>query len=92
MTCLEHLIENTLCSFEKGKSSEDIHKQIKEDINLEYSGITADQCWEIYQYMWYTFIYARDEKLQSETAQKVYNSFGFDVDGVLEELGANIRK
>ena len=92
MTCLEHLIENTLIAFEKDKSSEDIHKQIKDDINLEYSGITADQCWEICQYVWYTFIDMRDEKVQTETAQKVYDSFGFDIDGVLEDLGADVRK
>ena len=92
MTCLEHLIENTLCSFEKGKSSEDIHKQIKEDINLEYSGITADQCWQICQYVWCTFIDMRDEKVQAETAQTVYNSFGFDIDGVLGDLGASVKR
>ena len=92
MTCLEHLIENTLCSFEKGKSSEDIHKQIKEDINLEYAGITADQCWEICQYVWFTYTYYRDFKIQEQTAQKVYDCFGFDIDNVLRDLGAETKK
>ena len=51
MTCLEHLIENTLCSFEKGMNSDDICKQIQNDINLGYAGITVDQCYEICQYV-----------------------------------------
>lgn len=56
MSCLEHLIGNCLYNFEKGKSIEEIEKAIEDDINLEYAGITDDQCWEICQYVWYRYI------------------------------------
>lgn len=56
MTNLEHLIENCLCEFEKGRSSEEIKQSIKKDINFENAGITAEQCYEICQYVWCVFV------------------------------------
>ena len=64
MTCLEHLIENTLCNFEKGKSIEEIEKGIETDINLKNAGITKEQCWEICQYVYCVFIWNNYEKIQ----------------------------
>lgn len=64
MTCLEHLIENTLCNFEKNKSIEEIKEGIKSDCNLEYAGITKEQCWEICQYVWCTFILDNYDKIE----------------------------
>lgn len=55
MTNLEHLIENCLCCFENGYSYEEIKNSINNDINLKYSGISAEQCYEICQYVWYVF-------------------------------------
>lgn len=52
MTCLEHLIENTLCNFMRNKSVDEIKEGIKKDINLTNAGITPEQCWEICQYVW----------------------------------------
>ena len=63
MTCLEHLIENTLVSFEQNKNIDEIKKKIENDCNLEYSGITKEQCWEICQYVWCCFIFGRYEKI-----------------------------
>ena len=56
MTCLEHLIENTLVRIERGEGYKNILEHIKNDCNLEYAGITPDQCWEICQYVYYVFI------------------------------------
>jgi len=62
MTCLEHLIENTLEAFKRHEGHEAISKHIEEDPNLQGAGITADQCWEICQYVWHTFVASeRDE-------------------------------
>ena len=66
MTCLEHLIENALCNFEKHKSIEEIEEGINSDCNLEYAGITPEQCWEICQYVWCTFILNNYEKIDSK--------------------------
>lgn len=64
MSCLEHLIENCLCDMEEDLSYEQIMKNIKKDINLKYAGITADQCWEICQYVYYSFILGRYQKVE----------------------------
>lgn len=64
MSCLEHLIENCLCDIEEGLSYEQIMKNIKKDINLKYAGITADQCWEICQYVYYSFILGSYQKVE----------------------------
>lgn len=64
MTNLEHLIENTLYNFESNKTTEEILKAIDNDINLKESGITAEQCWEICQYIWCCFIADRYEKVK----------------------------
>lgn len=56
MSNLEHLIENCLCNFERGLDSNEIRERISKDINLEYSGITVDQCYMICQYIWCTFM------------------------------------
>lgn len=64
MTNLEHLIENTLYNFELNKTTEEILKTIDNDINLEESGITAEQCWEICQYVWCRFIEDRYKRIK----------------------------
>ena len=66
MTNLEHLIENCLCDIEAGKSTEEIMKNIKNDINLKYADITPSQCWEICQYVYYTFIMGHYEKIEKD--------------------------
>lgn len=53
MTCLEHLIENTLDNFSKRKSLQEICDRIREDVNLPGSGITVEQCYEICQFIFY---------------------------------------
>ena len=55
MTNLEHLIENCLCDFEEGKSTEQIFEDIRKDINLKEAGITPEQCYEICQYVYYSW-------------------------------------
>lgn len=56
MTCLEHLIENCLCDFRDRKSAHQIREGIRKDINLKYAGITVDQCFEICQYVYYSWL------------------------------------
>lgn len=62
MSNLEHLIENTLCRIEKDyddkvyRSYEDQLAAIKSDTNFEEAGITAEQCSEICDYIFYTYI------------------------------------
>lgn len=53
MTCLEHLIENTLDSFSKRESLQEICDRIREDVNLPGSGLTVEQCYEICQFIFY---------------------------------------
>lgn len=53
MTCLEHLIENTLDNFSKRKSFQEICDRIREDVNLPGSGLTVEQCYEICQFIFY---------------------------------------
>lgn len=53
MTCLEHLIENTLDNFSKRKSLQEICDRIREDVNLPDSGLTVEQCYEICQFIFY---------------------------------------
>lgn len=57
MTCLEHLIENQLARFEEHpeKTYEQYIDDIKSDINFEDAGITAEQCYEITQYVLYSY-------------------------------------
>ena len=57
MTCLEHLIENQLARFKEHpeKTYEQYIDDIKSDINFEDAGITAEQCYEITQYVFYTY-------------------------------------
>ena len=43
---------------------EEILKTIDNDINLEESGITAEQCWEICQYVWCRFIEDRYKRIK----------------------------
>ena len=56
MTCLEHLIENCLCDFKNGRSARQIREGIRKDINLKYAGLTADQGFEICQYVYYSWL------------------------------------
>lgn len=53
MTCLEHLIENTLGDFSKKKSIQEICENIEKDVNLSGSGLTAFQCYKICQFIFY---------------------------------------
>ena len=53
MTCLEHIIENTLCRFEEGKSPEEIMKAIDADMNKPYVKISSNEIFEICQYVYY---------------------------------------
>lgn len=61
MTCLEHLIENQLARFEEHpeKTYEQYIDDIKSDINFEGAGITAEQCYEITQYVFYSYCVCR---------------------------------
>lgn len=65
MTNLEHLIENTLFSIENGeyrnKKYSEIIQTIQSDINYDESTITAEQCWEICQYVYYTYNHKSSE-------------------------------
>ena len=40
----------------KNKSPEQIIEDINNDINFEYAGISARQCFEICQYVFYTYL------------------------------------
>lgn len=53
MTCLEHLIENTLDNFSKRMPIQEICDRIREDVNLPDSGLTVEQCYEICQFIFY---------------------------------------
>ena len=53
MTCLEHIIENTLCRFEEDKSPEEIMKAIDTDMNKPYVNISSNEIFEICQYVYY---------------------------------------
>lgn len=53
MSNLEHLIENCLVNIDNNKSYETIMAHLSVDPNLEGSGITADQCWEICSYVYF---------------------------------------
>lgn len=64
MTCLEHLIENTLNNMKR--NSLNIMKDIKSDINLSESGITAEQCYEICQYIFYSYLPCMMENEENE--------------------------
>ena len=64
MSCLEHLIENCLCDIEEGKSPKEVIENIKKDVNLKYADITPSQCWEICQYVYYTFIMGHYRKIE----------------------------
>lgn len=68
MTCLEHLIENQLVRFEEHpeKTYEQYIDDIKSDINFEDAGITAEQCYEITQYVLYSYCVCCPSKHQDE--------------------------
>lgn len=53
MTYLEHIIENTLCRFEEGKSPDEIMAAIKSDMNKPYVKISSEEIFEICQYVYY---------------------------------------
>lgn len=59
MTNLEHLIENTLINMKydrfQNMTHKDIIQHIKSDINYPGAFITAEQCYEICQYVHYTY-------------------------------------
>lgn len=66
MSNLEHLVENTLCSMDRyaNMSYDEIITTIQNDVNYDRSGITAEQCFEICQYIYYT--YCQDEVITNE--------------------------
>lgn len=53
MSCLEHIIENTLCRFEEGKNHDEIIAAINADVNKPYVRLTDDEIFEICQYVYY---------------------------------------
>lgn len=55
MTCLEHIIENTLCRLDEDKdySYDEMIASIESDINKPYVRITADEIYEICAYVYY---------------------------------------
>ena len=74
MTCLEHLIENCLsCMEDEMLSPDDIESMIEKDVNLPYSGITSNQCYEICSYIRYTYLpcryYSDVERSADDTGQ-----------------------
>ena len=79
MTCLEHLIENTLVAFEKGLSPEEIILRIQRDLNLPYSDISAEQCYEICQYVFCTYLqYAIDDAIEMAQSGKGNSFFDWE--------------
>lgn len=63
MTCLEHLIENCLHHMQdKSKSPDEIISLIKNDNNLNYANITANQCYEICSYIQYVYLPTKLDK------------------------------
>lgn len=64
MSNLEHLIENTLVLMERNKDLEykKIIQYIQSDVNYDGAGITAEQCYEICQYVLYVYF----EEMRSE--------------------------
>ena len=76
MTCLEHLIENCLVRMEQGKTYEEIMDHIRNDVNLENAGITPEQCWEICQYVHYSFYFVdRYAKLKDVEYMRMTQEF-----------------
>lgn len=51
MSCLEHIIENTLCRFKEGKNYDEIIAAINADINKPYVRLTVDEIYEVCQYV-----------------------------------------
>lgn len=64
MTCLEHLIENCLNNMEQ--NSPNIMKDIENDVNLAEAGITIKQCYEICQYIYYSYLPYIKENMENE--------------------------
>lgn len=64
MTCLEHLIENTLEDFGNKKPVQEICDNIRRDVNLSGSGLTVDQCYEICQFIFYDVLPYSDYYLE----------------------------
>lgn len=88
MTCLEHLIENTLCAFEKNQSIKEIKNKIEKDINLKYSGITKEQCWEICQYVWCCFIFGRYQKVEEINLEQQKEDLSNDIyEALMDKVG-----
>lgn len=95
MTCLEHLIENTLTCIENKKGYENIMDNIRNDVNLECAGITPDQCWEICQYVYYVFIACGYEKTKhkEEIIKQLEEQISFtkkEVESSYDMIGYNL--
>ena len=56
MSNLEHLIENSLCCLDEGKSYREWREIMQQDCNWEGNeNITLDNLWEICQYVIFTW-------------------------------------
>lgn len=77
MTRLEHQIENCLFDLKRYKSYEEIRANLERDYQLGNNEITPDQCWEICQYVWYSFIpYLKSIMTQEEL--KAWEEWEYD--------------
>ena len=57
MSCLEHLIENTVALYEQGKEWDEIIEAIKRDPNFPDAGISAEACCEICQQIYCDYMH-----------------------------------
>lgn len=64
MTCLEHLIENTLKDFSVKKPVQEICDNIRNDVNLLGSGLTVSQCYEICQFVFFSVLPYSEQYLE----------------------------
>jgi len=56
MSCLEHLVENCFTNIVRNNATYDeAISAIKNDVNYEYAGITAEQCYKICVYFYSTY-------------------------------------
>lgn len=56
MSNAEHAIENMLVALEQGKTSEEIKAAALTDPNFHHISMSVRECWEIAQYVYYTYL------------------------------------